>query len=296
MNFLGPELKRVIGGSSQKIDDTKEAVIKAYSFIEFYPHNIFSRSNEESCNKILKNFEDSMSDLEEQTITLIDETFKELRSAESAYDLYTNFENLISQEKIKKAMKKKYDNILEQFTREVLQFSENFERNKDNPPISKAKSSVAGRIAWARLLYVKMKRPISKIFYKKNTNGGNVNIIEEGNKKAEELSMRFIDISKKLRDYELSIFNEWENDCEQNFMQYLRNKILAKGLNRYSVNFDPGLRLLIRNTKFLDLYGFVIKTNIVNIAHKESQLARYCNLLNQMLKEYDKVINMIKVS
>ena len=193
-------------------------------------------------------------------------------------------------------MKKKYDNILEQFTREVLQFSENFERNKDNPPISKAKSSVAGRIAWARLLYVKMKRPISKIFYKKNTNGGNVNIIEEGNKKAEELSMRFIDISKKLRDYELSIFNEWENDCEQNFMQYLRNKILAKGLNRYSVNFDPGLRLLIRNTKFLDLYGFVIKTNIVNIAHKESQLARYCNLLNQMLKEYDKVINMIKVS
>ena len=79
-------------------------------------------------------------------------------------------------------------------------------------------------------------------------------------------------------------------------MQYLRNKILAKGLNRYSVNFDPGLRLLIRNTKFLDLYGFVIKTNIVNIAHKESQLARYCNLLNQMLKEYDKVINMIKVS
>ena len=54
LNFLGPELKRVIGGSSQKIDDTKEAVIKAYSFIEFYPHNIFSRSNEESCNKILK--------------------------------------------------------------------------------------------------------------------------------------------------------------------------------------------------------------------------------------------------
>ena len=94
LNFLGPELKRVIGGSSQKIDETKEAVIKAYSYIENYPYNIFSRANEESCNKILKNFEDSMSDLEEQTIVLIDETFKELRSAESAYDLYTNFENL----------------------------------------------------------------------------------------------------------------------------------------------------------------------------------------------------------
>ena len=63
LKFLGHELKRVIAGSIKKIHDTKEAVIKAYSFIEFYPYSIFSGSNEESCNKILYNFEDSMSDL-----------------------------------------------------------------------------------------------------------------------------------------------------------------------------------------------------------------------------------------
>ena len=42
----------------------------------------------------------------------------------------------------------KFNNILKQFKREFLQFSKNFERNKDNPLISKAKSLVACRFAW----------------------------------------------------------------------------------------------------------------------------------------------------
>ena len=47
---------------------------------------------------------------------------------------------------------------------------------------------------------------------------------------------------------------------------------------------------MIRNTKFLDLYGYNdIPKNIINIAHQESQLAKYCNDLNLMLRDYDNV-------
>lgn len=58
----------------------------------------------------------------------------------------------------------------------------------------------------------------------------------------------------------------------------------------YEIKYDPNLKLMIRNTKFLDLYGYNdIPKNIINIAHQESQLAKYCNDLNLMLRDYDNV-------
>jgi hypothetical protein len=49
---------------------------------------------------------------------------------------------------------------------------------------------------------------------------------------------------------------------------------------------------MIKNTKVLDVFGYgsKIPKNIRNIAHQESQLARYCNSLNLMLREYNNVL------
>jgi dynein heavy chain len=230
LKFLGPELKRVIGGSSEKIEKEREKIYQAYSHIEFYPHNIFSKVNEESCNNAFAAFDVAMKGLENDTIRLIDETFRDLRSAESAYDLYTNFENLIKQPEIKEAMNKKYINILTQFTKEIKEYSANFETNKDNPPISKAKSEVAGKIAWARLIYLKMRRPLSKIFNKQKSK--NNNTISDENKELEkhekELTDSFFEIGRKLKDYETKIYDNWKKECESKFMIYLRNNILMK--------------------------------------------------------------------
>ncbi len=315
LKFLGPDLKRVIGGSSERIDEERDKVVKAYSFIENYENSgfkIFNKTNEDSCNKCLASFDGEMIDLKNDTIELIDETFRSLRSAESAYDLFTNFESLIQQQEIQDAMKQKYNKILEQFNKEVNQYTDIFEQNEKNPPISKAKSSVAGKIAWARLLFLKMRRPLSKIF----TNMKN----DTSNPNAEILKNNFFNIAHKLKSYENEIFESWKKECEDKFMKYLRNYILvkvsrdakenppptkgpkgakaaqkdrSKDRDRYEVQFDPNLKLMIRNTKFLDLYGFEIPKNIINIAHQEGQLARYCNMLNLMLKEYDLLMSTL---
>lgn len=78
-------------------------------------------------------------------------------------------------------------------------------------------------------------------------------------------------------------------------MGYLRLNVLIKKDKRYEVNFDNRLKLMIRDTKFLDLYGFSdIPPNIINIAHQEAQLAKYCNILNLMLKDYDNLTSTMK--
>ncbi len=52
---------------------------------------------------------------------------------------------------------------------------------------------------------------------------------------------------------------------------------------------------MIRDTKFLDLYGFTdIPANIINIAHQETQLAKYCNILNLMLRDYQNLTKSIE--
>ena len=113
LKFLGPELKRVIGAAADKIDNEREKVFKACSYIKNYTFSIFDKDFENSLNEAMKNFDNAMKDLENDTVKLIDDTFEgELRSAESAYDLYINFENLIQQDEIQQAMKKKYISVI----------------------------------------------------------------------------------------------------------------------------------------------------------------------------------------
>ena len=147
LKFLGHDLERVIGGASERIYKEREKVMKAYSYIENYQYNIFNSETDKSCTEVFQLFDADMQSLEQDTKKLIDDTFDNLKNAESAFDLYTNFDSLIDQTEIKSAMKDKYINILKRFILEVKNYGKIFEDNKANPPISKAKSETAGKIA-----------------------------------------------------------------------------------------------------------------------------------------------------
>jgi dynein heavy chain len=296
LKFLGHDLERVIGGASERIYKEKEKVMKAYSYIENYQYNIFNSETDKSCTEVFQLFDADMQSLEQDTKKLIDDTFDNLKNAESAFDLYTNFDSLIDQTEIKSAMKDKYINILKRFILEVKNYGKIFEDNKANPPISKAKSETAGKIAWARQLYVKMKRPISKIFQRKDHFKQMADNPKDDKLATEKkLADAFLEVAKKLREYELEIFEQWKANCLAHFMGYLRLYVLIKKGNNYEVNFDNKLKLMIHDTKFLDLYGFSdIPPNIINIAHQETQLAKYCNILNLMLRDYDNLTKSMK--
>ena len=296
LKFLGHDLERVIGGASERIYQEKEKVMKAYSYFENYKYNIFNSETDKYCSEVFALFDQDMNSLEQDIKKLLDDTFDNLKNAESAFDLYTNFDSLIDQAEIKNAMKEKYINILKRFISEVKNYEEIFLKYKDNPPISKAKSETAGKIAWARQLYVKMKRPISKIFQKKDhfkqmaDNPRDVKLQTE-----KELADAFLKVARQLRDYEFKIFDDWKINSLSQFMGYLRLCILIKKDNHYEVNFDNKLKLMIHDTKFLDLYGFIdIPPNIINIAHQEIQLAQYCNILSLMLRDYDNLTKSMK--
>ncbi len=57
----------------------------------------------------------------------------------------------------------KFNDILEQFAREIEQTADIFERNKDTPPVTKNQPPVAGAIKWVRSLLERLKRTMAKL-------------------------------------------------------------------------------------------------------------------------------------
>ena len=62
----------------------------------------------------------------------------------------------------------------------------------------------------------------------------------------------------------------------------------------YSVQFDPQLKVIIREAKFLDRIGKTIPQTIINIALQEKDYARYVDKLNQLLRGYNSALSNLQ--
>lgn len=57
----------------------------------------------------------------------------------------------------------KFNDILEQFAREIDQTVEIFDKHRDSPPVTKNQPPVAGAIKWARSLLARVKQTMAKL-------------------------------------------------------------------------------------------------------------------------------------
>ena len=100
---------------------------------------------------------------------LIDETFKDLRSSEGAFDLLNNFKSIETLDEISKRLQRKYTDVLNSYDKELISYRELFNKGKksyedgnDSAVISRGKPPIAGIISWAKSLIQRMKSPIVK--------------------------------------------------------------------------------------------------------------------------------------
>lgn len=90
-------------------------------------------------------FKNSINQIDTHVRGLIENTFsKQLNSSESAFDLLSKFQNVRTREAIKKLLKEKYDDVLRQYEKELIQMEELFDIGRKDPPISKNMPFLAG--------------------------------------------------------------------------------------------------------------------------------------------------------
>jgi len=96
---LGPHLKAVTGksqGIDKLVNDVKNLTVK----FEESNYNFFNKNNLNQWTKEHTNFKKKSKIIEEDTIKLINETFRDLRSAEGAFDLLQKFKTVSTLDKI----------------------------------------------------------------------------------------------------------------------------------------------------------------------------------------------------
>jgi dynein heavy chain len=162
--FLGPNLKAVTG-NSEGIDKLVEEVKNLVKPFESAEQNFFQKPSANQWQLQYTKFKNDRQAIETNTVKLIHDTFKDLRSAEGAFDLLQKFKNVGTVDAIAQNLQSKYSDVLKRYSQEVEKNRELFEKGRDSidknlsrgegamEVINKGKPPYAGAIAWSRTIF-----------------------------------------------------------------------------------------------------------------------------------------------
>ena len=150
-----------VTGSRTKIDYVREKINDHVLKLSGFLNDIFLPENAADWDATFKNFKTNMDQVEEETVTLIQETFSgQLNSAAGAFELLNSFNDVDTRPRIRDEFEQKYADVLEQYRKELIDMETLFEANKHSPPVPKNMPPDSGGIAWARSIITRVKVPI----------------------------------------------------------------------------------------------------------------------------------------
>ncbi|KAJ1437467.1 dynein heavy chain, N-terminal region 2-domain-containing protein [Ochromonadaceae sp. CCMP2298] len=312
--FLGPELKAVTGDSAG-IDEVIKRVDGLTAPLKVpFEEKIFDKSYEKPWDAIMKKFRASVMEIEKMTELFIKESFRKLRSAEGAFELVKNFQKIgsgggaapssngapVAGSSIKQQISDRYKDILEQYMNELASIKHLFETQKDRPNLYKNFPPIAGSIAWARDLYHRAKRPILR--FKKH--GG---LLEDSY--GEDVKNAYLEFAKAVDSYVSDLYSEWESTVPSMVMEKLRLPVLCSiaaytapsktakdGTGfvlpppPYRVSFAHEMKMIIKESRYLDKLGFRIPEQALNVTLQEKKYQDIIRSLNEKLHEYDRLL------
>ncbi|MEW5308429.1 MAG: hypothetical protein WDW38_000392 [Sanguina aurantia] len=285
--FLGPELKAVTGDTAG-IDRVVHRVVAMYEPIETVSFNLFDFGNTGDWKAAKANFYSDNEDIKAATRELIDTSFRKLRSAESACQLLQNFKSIKSKGAIQKQVMNKFNDILEQFAREIDTTSDMFEQHREFPPVTKNQPPVAGAIKWVRSLLARVKQTMHKLM---NTEEHIIRSTEIG----QMVEAKFKKFAKSIMGYEKKLFAAWSESVNSIAMLHLKHTIFKRNhiSHRVEVNFHTDLTRIIRETRYLDRMGFAMPEIALNVALQEDKYLAWLEGLESLLEHYYEVIHTL---
>jgi dynein heavy chain len=156
--------------------------------------------------------------------------------------------------------------------------------NQSNPPIPKNMPPNSGNICWSRSIITRIKSPIDKFKTKPE--------ILTSEPYGKSATTNYVQTAKLLTEhYEFEMFQKWKTQNIQLAIDYLSKNILITvgdgDDKKFQVNFNPRLKVIIREAKFLDRIGKDIPNTIINIALQEKDYRKNIDKLNQLLRSYN---------
>ncbi|KAL6114194.1 dnah10 [Pungitius sinensis] len=303
-NNFGPELKSVTG-DPKRIDEVLSRVDSLVLPIEDVSFNPFEYCKMSSWKMIMRDFNTTVQDIEEEAINFVDQSFKTLRSSAAALEMLLKFKNIKSREAINNHLKRKFNDILVQYCKEVDSINEIFETKKDNPPLNRNEPPVAGAVRWAHSLFHRIKNTILPFLKVPE-------MLES--QQCQAAKEKYMEMSMKIRDYKKKKYESWLAEAERNLPLLMKNTllVLTTSVNqsqekldvlptenrlqtggRYIVNFAPEIKEIILETKHLVSLDYYVPDLAQNIALQDHKFIKYEIDLDKVVNCYHSVMDSL---
>eukprot|EP00750_Incisomonas_marina_P009230 INCI15857.2.p1 GENE.INCI15857.2~~INCI15857.2.p1 ORF type:complete len:4529 (-),score=890.01 INCI15857.2:58-13644(-) len=294
--FLGPELKEVTG-EGERVDELIDRVKGLILPLEAAQRNcdIFNPKYQSVWESLVLDFRQKVEEIELETTDFIDKSFRQLRSAEGAFNLLENFQNIKSRPSINKKMMQKFDDILQQYSKELGKMHGLFNDRKANPPLYKNYPPVAGAISWAASLFRMAKKPVMRFVSMPS-------LLET--ETGEQIKTEYVQFAKQVDDFIESKYEAWRENAVAVATDNLRKSVLGPQPSPgeslppppYVVNFAPALKTLIREGKYLDRLGFEVPDMVLNITLQEDKYHESVQRCTRMLNRYHALLDSLNES
>lgn len=198
-NIFGHELKSIINDPAQidAVIKRVDALIVPIEQADFDIYNVFNKANWEA---MIAWFYQEVVFLEDQAKFYIDECFMVLISAENALKMLLRFKEIKTRASIQQQLLRKFDVIMQQFSKEINIAEDVYHRGKRFPPLLTYHPPMAGAIFWVRQLFHRLRRPVL-IFQ-------DIKDLKHSELKLVAFS-QYLDLAKQMKEYEEFKFNTW---------------------------------------------------------------------------------------
>ncbi|NXS82265.1 DYH10 protein, partial [Erpornis zantholeuca] len=243
---------------------------------------------------ICQEMHDVFQDIEEKLKRFIDQSFKTLRSAETAFDMLLKYKQIQIRETINKQLMKKFRDVLEKYSKEVKMVKEIFVQNLKDPPLYKNHPPVAGAISWSRSLFRRIQHTILRF-----------QEVEEllATERGKEVKQKYLQVAKKMKEYEDQKYHQWRERTEHVIPLLLKDTLLTvssatedlvtKKSICFALNFSPEIQEIIIETKYMEQLGLPVPELARYVALQEDKFLRYTSKLKAMLDRYHKLMHMM---
>ncbi|KAK9891062.1 hypothetical protein WA026_013388 [Henosepilachna vigintioctopunctata] len=232
-NIFGPELRSIVV-DPQRIDSVSKRVEKLVIQIENTDFDIFKESHKENWDQVMDHFYHEVRKLDMEAVNFIDQSFKILRSSEIALDMLIKFKHMETRQVILDRLMSKFDVILDQFVKEVLEVDNVFTRNRRHPILCRNLPPKGGAIYWVRLMFYKLKKMIMKF----------QDVPELVTSKLKNDAFQsYLKVSKALMAFEQSKFDQWREDCSASVEKAMQMDILKVSSLLFKRGLDDDLKI-----------------------------------------------------
>ncbi|CAG9138633.1 unnamed protein product [Plutella xylostella] len=231
-------------------------------------------------------FEHKTNLLRESIGNTIEENFSSVWETPQGIKFLTRFEKVSKKIQITK-LSEKYDRVLKYCEKEVDKIVKMFKRQRDDPPLPRNYSPVAGRIKWCRCLMLNMTETVSAVA---------AHPVLRARPPSADLVRKYACVRGLIAHYEAELRAVWMNQHLWDVDDSLNNTLLKiDNTGKICANLDHSVKLLIRESDCLVKMGIEMPIVCQSLYAKKNYFTLVNDSLEFLLEDYVRTVRRVKL-